>query len=42
MKRLVKDTKYIDGVLADGAARARAIAGDTLKAVKDIVGFVRS
>ena len=41
MKRLVKDTKYIDGVLADGAARARAIAADTLKAVKDIVGFVR-
>jgi hypothetical protein len=28
-------------VLADGAARARAIAADTLKAVKDIVGFVR-
>ncbi len=26
MKRLVQDTKYIDGVLVDGAARARAIA----------------
>jgi tryptophanyl-tRNA synthetase len=41
MKRLVQDTKYIDGVLADGARRAQAIAFETLKAVKDIVGFVR-
>jgi tryptophanyl-tRNA synthetase len=32
---------YIDSVLADGAARARIIAEDTMKAVKDIVGFVR-
>ena len=28
-------------VLADGSARAQAIAADTMKAVKDIVGFVR-
>jgi hypothetical protein len=28
-------------VLAEGAARAQAIAADTMKAVKDIVGFVR-
>jgi tryptophanyl-tRNA synthetase len=41
MKRLVKDPGYIDGVLADGAARAQAIAGPNLKTVKDIVGFVR-
>jgi tryptophanyl-tRNA synthetase len=42
MKRLVQDTTYIDSVLADGSARARAIAGETMNAVKDIVGFVRS
>jgi tryptophanyl-tRNA synthetase len=41
MKRLVKDTKYIDDVLAEGARRARVIASETLKSVKDIVGFVR-
>jgi tryptophanyl-tRNA synthetase len=41
MKRLVADPVYIDSVLADGAVRARAIAADTMKAVKDIVGFVR-
>jgi tryptophanyl-tRNA synthetase len=41
MKRLVADPVYIDSVLADGAARAQAIAADTMKAVKDIVGFVR-
>jgi tryptophanyl-tRNA synthetase len=28
-------------VLADGAARARVLAAETMKAVKDIVGFVR-
>jgi hypothetical protein len=28
-------------VLAEGAARAQVIAADTMKAVKDIVGFVR-
>ena len=41
MKRLVADPAYIDGVLADGASRAEAIAAPTLDAVKDIVGFVR-
>jgi tryptophanyl-tRNA synthetase len=41
MKRLVADPVYIDSVLADGAARAQVIAADTMKAVKDIVGFVR-
>ncbi len=41
MKRLVQDPVYIDEVLADGSARAQAIAADTMKAVKDIVGFVR-
>ena len=41
MKRLTQDLSYIDGVLADGAARAEAIAAETMNAVKDIVGFVR-
>jgi hypothetical protein len=29
-------------VLADGSARAQKLAGETMKAVKDIVGFVGS
>ncbi len=41
MKRIMQDTAYIDGVLKDGSARARAIASETMKSVKDIVGFVR-
>ncbi|ACL59280.1 tryptophan--tRNA ligase [Methylobacterium nodulans] len=42
MKRLVDDPGHIDRVLADGAARAEAIAAPTIAAVKDIVGFVRT
>jgi len=41
VKRLNADVSYIDHVLADGAARARVIASENIKAVKDIVGFVR-
>jgi tryptophanyl-tRNA synthetase len=41
MKRLTQDPGYIDSVLADGAARAKVIAADTMKAVKDVVGLVR-
>ncbi len=41
MKRLVQDPAFIDSVLAEGAGRAQAIAADTMKAVKDIVGLVR-
>ena len=41
MKRLVQDSAYIDSVLADGSARAQALAAETMKSVKDIVGFVR-
>jgi tryptophanyl-tRNA synthetase len=41
VKRLNADIAFIDQVLADGAARARVIASETVKAVKDIVGFVR-
>ncbi|MGB6535174.1 MAG: tryptophan--tRNA ligase [Xanthobacteraceae bacterium] len=40
MKRLVADPLSIDAVLADGAVRAQKLAGETMKAVKDIVGFV--
>jgi tryptophanyl-tRNA synthetase len=40
MKRLEQDPAYIDGVLADGAARASVLAAATMKSVKDIVGFV--
>jgi tryptophanyl-tRNA synthetase len=41
MKKLVQDPIYIDQVLADGSQRAQVIAAETMKAVKDIVGFVR-
>jgi tryptophanyl-tRNA synthetase len=41
MKRLMQDPAHLDGVLVDGAQRARAIAAETMNAVKDIVGFVR-
>ena len=41
MKRLVADPLHIDSVLAGGADRARVMATDTMRAVKDIVGFVR-
>ena len=41
MRRLKDDNAYIDSVLADGANRAQALAAETMKAVKDIVGFVR-
>jgi tryptophanyl-tRNA synthetase len=41
MRRLVADPIYIDSILADGSARAQAIAAETMKAVKDIVGFIR-
>ena len=42
MKRLTQDNAYIDAVLADGAARAAAIADETMNAVKDIMGFIRT
>jgi tryptophanyl-tRNA synthetase len=42
MKRLTQDSAHIDAVLADGSARARVQARETMNAVKDIVGFVRS
>jgi tryptophanyl-tRNA synthetase len=41
MARLKADPDYIDGVLADGAARARAIAGPIMDEVRDVVGLLR-
>ena len=41
MKRLVADPAHIDSVLSEGAGRAQALAAETMKGVKDIVGFVR-
>jgi tryptophanyl-tRNA synthetase len=41
MKRLVQDPAQIDAILADGSARAQALAAETMRSVKDIVGFVR-
>ena len=41
MKRLVADPGHVDSILADGANRARVIAAETMKATKDIVGFIR-
>ena len=40
--RLMADPVEIDRVLADGSARARAIAAPVMEKVKDIVGFIRS
>jgi len=42
MQRLLRDPVTIDSILADGSQRARKLAGETMKAVKDIVGFVRA
>ncbi len=41
MRRLTADPAHIDAILADGAERARAIAGPVMDSVKDIVGLVR-
>jgi tryptophanyl-tRNA synthetase len=42
MRRLMADPGHIEAVLADGSARAQAIAAPNMDAVKDIVGFVRA
>lgn len=41
MRRLNEHPDHLDAILADGAARARAIAAQTMNDVKDIVGFLR-
>ncbi len=42
MKRLMADPGYVDGVLSNGARRARAIAEPVMAEVYDAVGFLRS
>jgi len=39
--RLSADPAYVDSVLAEGAEKARAIAGPNMDAIKDILGLVR-
>jgi len=41
MRRLLAQPDHIDAILADGAARAQAIAAPIMADVKDIIGFVR-
>ena len=41
INRLTNDRAAIDAILIDGADRARAIAAEVMRSVKDIVGFVR-
>jgi len=40
MKRLMDDPAYIDGVLEQGAVRARAIADPVIARVRELVGFI--
>ena len=42
MRRLLADPGHIDRILGDGANRAAAIAGETFKGVKDVIGFLQS
>jgi tryptophanyl-tRNA synthetase len=39
---LVADTETLDALLAEGAARAQAVASETMRTVRDRVGFVPS
>ena len=39
---LIADTPFLDGVLADGAGRARAVARETLAAVRERIGLLPS
>lgn len=41
MQRLMKDPGHVDGILRDGAQRARAIAGPILADVYKTVGFLK-
>ena len=40
MRELLQSPDYIDQVLAKGVARAQAVAGNTMKEVKELVGFL--
>jgi tryptophanyl-tRNA synthetase len=41
-KRLQGDPAYVEGVLKDGSARARAIAAPIVRKAREIVGFIAS
>jgi tryptophanyl-tRNA synthetase len=41
-RTLVADTETLDSLLAEGADRARAVASETMRAVRDRVGFIPS
>ena len=41
MRRLMDDPVHVDGVIADGVERARAIAEPILAEVHDLLGFLR-
>jgi tryptophanyl-tRNA synthetase len=41
MRRLLADPGNVDAILNDGARRASVIAEETMRDVKDIVGFIR-
>jgi tryptophanyl-tRNA synthetase len=40
MRRLLADPGHVDKVLAEGAGRARAIARENMREVRQIVGFL--
>jgi tryptophanyl-tRNA synthetase len=40
MRRISADRAYVDGVLRDGGGRARALAEETMKTVREIVGLL--
>ena len=40
MRRLIAEEGHVDTVLRRGAERARSIATETMKEVKEIVGFL--
>ena len=39
-KEVTEDPAYLDGILADGAAKANQVADRTLKDVYDALGFL--
>ena len=40
MRRLTADADYVEGILRDGAAKARAVAGPIIEETKKAVGFL--
>jgi tryptophanyl-tRNA synthetase len=41
MRRIMADTAYVDSVLKDGGERAGVLAEETMKTVRDIIGFLQ-